>query len=202
MTRPPRIRRFPGQPTWTLAQEAYLAGESARSIAARLDLTENGIRKRAARKGWTRSQHAAALQRSEHPAEALGVLLARIGRAAHEGRIDEMRLLVATASRLARAARAAPPPPPRQPDPEDQRRWREAETRRLEARVWTEAQRLAGEMLSQNAWNLAGPLSLPAYHWRARVLGPAIAEADFQRGQSGGWWADYWDAEGRLKAVG
>jgi hypothetical protein len=34
------------------------------------------------------------------------------------------------------------------------------------------------------------------------VLGPEVAEADFQRGQYGGWWKTYWNEEGRLKAVG
>ncbi|CAN5404146.1 hypothetical protein BH10PSE1_BH10PSE1_22110 [soil metagenome] len=202
MSKPPRIRYFAGPEIWTLAQEAYLRGESAGSIAARLNLTENGIRKRAARKGWTRTQHAEALKRSEHPAQALGVLIARIGRAAHEGRLDEMRILVETATRLAAAARAAPPPPPQEPSREAQRQWRAAETRRLEARVWAEAQRLAEQMLSQHAYNLAGPLSAPAYAWRARVLGPEMAEADFQRGIRGGWAASYWNAEGRLKGWG
>jgi len=201
MPTPPRIRYFAGPEIWTQAQEAYLRGESAGAIAARLNLTVNGIRKRAARKGWTRTQHAEALKRSEHPAQALGVVIARIGRMAHEGRLDEMRVLVKTASRLTAAARAAPPPPPQEPSREAQRQWRAAETKRLEARVWSEAQRLAQEMLTQHAFNLAGPLTLPAYHWRARVLGPEIAEADFQRGQRGGWWATYWDEEGRLKAV-
>jgi hypothetical protein len=201
MPKSPRIRYFAGPEIWTLAQEAYLRGESAGSIAARLNLTLNGIRKRAARKGWTRTQHAEALKRSEHPAQILGLLIGRIGRLAYEGRLDEVGPLVETANRLTQAVRAAPPPPPQEPSLQAQRQWREAETRRLEVRVWTEARRLAEEMLTQNAYNLAGPLSLPAYHWRARVLGPEIAEADFQRGQNGGWWATYWDAEGRLKAV-
>ena len=202
MPKPVRVRYFAGPEIWTLAQEAYLRGESAGSIAERLNLTVNGIRKRAARKGWTRTRHAEAIKRSEHPGQALGVLLGRIGRAVHEGRMEDVGPLVDTAFRLSQATRHAPPLPPLEPSREVQQAWRESETRRLEARVWTEAQRLAEEMLKADPFALAGPLSLPAYRWRAEVLGPDVAEADFRRGQDGGWWRTCWDEEGRLKTVG
>ncbi|WP_396595566.1 hypothetical protein [Brevundimonas sp. R86498] len=197
----PRVRYFAGPEVWTLAQEAYLRGEAAASIAARLNLTVNGLRKRAARKGWTRTQHAAALKHNAHPAHTLSLLVERIGRLAHEGRLEEMQALVATANGLVRAVRAAPPPPRPEPSIEAQRAWRAAETARLEAVCWREAQRLAEAMLSQEAHAVSGPLSLAAYHWRARVLGPEVAEADFQRGQRGGWWRAFWDQEARLKPL-
>lgn len=198
MSKPPRIRRFPGQKVWTLAQDAYLAGESAGSIARRLDLTENGIRKRAARKGWTRTQHAEAVKRSEHPAQALTTLIARIGRAVHEGRMDDLGALVQTAGGLARAIRAAPPPPPMTPSPEVMRAWREAETRRLEEYWGRRGREMAEALLSDPGYDIADRWAASALRWRARVLGPEQAERDFVRGVEGGWADRYWDEEGRL----
>ncbi len=198
MSKPPRIRRFPGQPTWTLAQEAYLAGESAASIAARLDLTENGIRKRAARKGWTRTQHAEAVKRSEHPAEALTALLARIGRMIHEGRVDEAAALTQSAEALARAVRAAPPMPRPAPSPEVMKAWREAETGRLEAYWGPRAREMAEALLSDRGYDIGDRWAASALRWRARVLGPEQAALDFARGVSGGWAARYWDEAGEL----
>jgi len=201
MSKPPRIRRFPGQQTWTLAQEAYLAGESAASIAARLDLTVNGIRKRAARKGWTRTRHAEALKRSEHPAQALSALLARIGRMIHEGRIDEAAALTHSAEALARAVRAAPPGPPQQPSPEVMKAWREAETRRLDAWWGPRARAMAEALLSDRGYELGDRWAASALRWRARVLGPEQAALDFARGVSGGWAERYWDVDGTLWPV-
>ena len=198
MSKPPRIRRFPGRPTWTLAQEAYLAGESAASIAARLDLTVNGIRKRAARKGWTRTQHAEAVKRSEHPAEALTALLARIGRMIHEGRIDEAAALTHGAQALARAVRAAPPMPRPEPSPEVMKRWREAETRRLEDYWGPRARAMAEALLSEPGYDIGDRWAASALRWRARVLGPEQAALDFARGVSGGWAARYWNEAGEL----
>ncbi|HYC96575.1 hypothetical protein [Brevundimonas sp.] len=198
MTKPPRIRRFPGQQTWTLAQEAYLAGESARSIAARLDLTENGIRKRAARKGWTRTRHAEALKRSEHPGQALSALIARIGRMLHEGRVEEAAALTPSAEALARAVRAAPPGPPLQPSPEVMKAWREAETRRLEAYWGPRARAMAEALLRETGYDIGDRWAASALRWRARVLGPEQAALDFARGVSGGWAERYWDVDGTL----
>lgn len=198
MSKPPRIRRFPGQPTWTLAQEAYLAGESAASIAARLDLTVNGIRKRAARKGWTRTQHAEAVRRSEHPAEALRALLARIGRTLHEGRTGEAASLIADAERLARAVRAAPPMPRPAPSPEVMKAWREAETRRLEEYWGPRAREMAEALLSETGYDIGDRWAASALRWRARVLGPEQAALDFARGVSGGWAERYWNEAGEL----
>lgn len=198
MSKPPRIRRFPGQPVWTLAQDAYLAGESAASIARRLDLTVNGIRKRAARHGWTRTQHAEAVKRSEHPSQALSALLVRIGRAVHEGRMDDAGRLIHDAESLTRAIRAAPPPPPMTPSPEVMRAWRDAETRRLEEYWGQRGREMAEALLRDRGHDAADRWAASALRWRARVLGPEQAERDFVRGVAGGWAARYWDEEGRL----
>lgn len=198
MSKPPRIRRFPGRPTWTLAQKAYLAGESAASIAARLDLTVNGIRKRAARKGWTRTQHAEAVKRSEHPAEALTALLARIGRLIHEGRVDEAAALTQGAEALARAVRAVPPLPRPAPSPEVMKAWREAETRRLEEYWGARARAMAEALLRDPGYDIADRWAASALRWRARVLGPEQAALDFARGVAGGWVERYWDEAGEL----
>ncbi len=198
MNKPPRIRRFPGQKVWTLAQDAYLAGESAASIARRLDLTENGIRKRAARKGWTRTQHAEAVKRSEHPSQALSALLTRIGRAMHEGRMDDAGAMIRDAESLTRAIRAAPPPPPMTPSPEVMRAWREAETRRLEDYWGRRGREMAEALLRDRGYDVADRWAASALRWRARVLGPEQAERDFVRGVEGGWAARYWDEQGRL----
>lgn len=198
MTKPPRIRRFPSQQTWTLAQEAYLAGESAGSIAARLDLTVNGIRKRAARKGWTRTRHAEALKRSEHPGQALSALIARIGRMVHEGRIDEAAAAIHSAEALARAVRAAPPGPPLEPSPGVMKAWREAETRRLEAYWGPRARAMADDLLSERGYDFGDRWAASALRWRARVLGPEQAALDFARGVAGGWAERYWDETGAL----
>ena len=197
MTKPPRLR-FPGPQTWALAQDAYLRGESAGSIAARLDLTVNGIRKRAARKSWTRTQHAETLKRSEHPGQALATLIARVGRMLHEGRIDEAAALTHSAEALARAVRAAPPGPPLEPSPAAMKAWREAETRRLEDYWGQRARAMAEALLSDRGYDLADRWAASALRWRARVLGPEQAALDFARGVAGGWAERYWDEDGTL----
>ena len=198
MSQPPRIRRFPGPQVWALAQDAYLGGESAGSIARRLDLTVNGIRKRAARHGWTRTRHAEAVKRSEHPAQALAALLARVGRAVHAGRMDEAEALIADADRLARAVRAAPPLPPAEPSPEAIKAWREAETRRLDAQWGPRARAMAEALLTDRGYDLADRWAASALRWRARVLGPEQAAIDFARGVEGGWADRYWNEAGEL----
>jgi len=198
MSKPPRVRRFPGPRVWALAQEAYLAGESARSIAERLDLTVNGLRKRAARHGWTRTQYARALSRAEHPARALSALLARIGRRVDEGRLEEATELVRAAERLARAVRAAPPMPRPELSEAQMKAWRAAETRRLEAQWGARARAMAEALLSDRGYELADRWAPAALRWRARVLGPEQAAADFARGVAGGWADLYWDETGRL----
>lgn len=197
MSKPPRIRRFPGPQIWALAQDAYLQGEPAASIADRLDLTVNGIRKRAARKGWTRTQAEAARKRNAHPHQALHTLLDEVGRAAAEGRLDSVLSLLTGAERLKRVAAAAPRPP-LEPSPEAQARWRATETARLEKHWGERAFRMAQDLLSDRGYDLADNWALEALRWRARVLGPDQARRDFLRGVRGGWARRYWDEAGAL----
>ena len=56
--KPPRQRRpykIRGPETWAVIRESYLAGASARVVAERYDVTEQAIRKRALREGWTKA---------------------------------------------------------------------------------------------------------------------------------------------------
>lgn len=198
-TRSPRRRRFPGPQVWALAQDAYLAGESAASIAERLGLTVNGIRKRANRKGWTRTQAAEALERNRHPALALEALLDRIGPLIHAGRLEEASKLIASAEGLTKALRAAPPPPPREPDARAQAAWRAAETARLEQALAERMPALAEGWLRNEPPAMPEPWTWAAWRWRAQALGPETARADFARAVRQGWSSRYWDAEGRLK---
>lgn len=198
MSKPPRVRRFPGHQVWALAQDAYLGGESAGSIARRLDLTVNGIRKRAARHGWTRTRHAEAVKRSEHPAQVIIALMARVGRAMEAGRMEEASALIRDAEGVTRALRAAPPMAPPTPSPEAVRAWREAETRRLEAYWGPRARAMAEALLSDRGYDLGDRWAASALRWRARVLGPEQAAIDFARGVEGGWADRYWNEAGAL----
>ena len=202
MPKPRRVRYFAGPEVWTLAQEAYLRGESAASIAARLNLTVNGLRKRAARKGWTRTQHAAALQRRERPAVALQMAVAEAGRALARGDVEAAALAVRTAEGLARAVRAAPASPL---SPEEtaalwakQAEWRRAERARLELEARDSAERMAEGLLTGRLPAADLGWSLAALRWRARTLGPEAALADYASAVQGGWAARCWDAQGRL----
>lgn len=203
--KPPRQRRFPGARVWALAQEAYLAGEPAASIAERLDLTENGIRKRAARHGWTRTKYAEAMKRAEDPAWALERLLARIGQRIEEGRIEEVSGLARAAADLARAARAAGPTAAaaERPRTQEEIEKMEAGLREIYEHVTAElsgrAEFLADQMLRDECI-LVGPheWKLAALHWRARNLGRHVALSDLARHIEAGVASAYWTEDGRL----
>lgn len=64
-------RDFHGPKTWAMVRERYLAGESAPSLARAFGIGQSTLRKRAQREGWTRMQHAAALEprRAARPAD-------------------------------------------------------------------------------------------------------------------------------------
>jgi len=206
MSKPPRIRYFAGPATWALARDAYLSGEGAASIARRLGLTVNGIRKRAARHGWTRTQHARALARERRPDQVLSEMLARIGPALREGRLEEAADLARAAERLTRVADAAerilPPTPQEEADArkaEDERI--AADQARWEAAVYERAEHLAEALLSAAGHGIGACWSHPALHWRARMLGPKVAQADFARAVHGGWADRYYTPEGALKPL-
>ena len=206
MSKPPRIRYFAGPATWALARDAYLGGEAAASIARRLGLTVNGLRKRAARHGWTRTQHARALARERRPDQVLGEMLARIGPALRDGRLEEAADLARAAERLTRVADAAerilPPTPQEEADArkaEDERI--AADQARWEAAVYERAEHLAEALLSAAGHGIGACWSHPALHWRARMLGPKVAQADFARAVHGGWADRYYTPEGALKPL-
>ena len=208
-------RNFPAE-TWAVVRDAYLGGETAESIARRLNMSINTIRKRAGRCGWTHAAHARAIQRAVEagPAARIDLAQARDAAVAHaaallsEGRALEASAMLRAAEALGRAGfgeaggseaggLAAGP---------------EADTPEADAaveetlrQISDHIDRLAIERASQLALDLLtdeGPpqavYSAFAFRWRARVLGPAVALADYARGLQGGWASRYWDAEGRL----
>ena len=59
--------KYRGPETWALVRQAYLGGETAGSVAKRFDVGVDALRRRATNEGWTRKEHAAAVD----PAAAL-----------------------------------------------------------------------------------------------------------------------------------
>lgn len=53
-----RLRKYRGPETWAWVKQAYLAGESAPSVARRFDVGLANLRRRAMAEGWTRRTHA------------------------------------------------------------------------------------------------------------------------------------------------
>lgn len=51
-----RLRKYRGPETWARVREAYVAGESAPSVARRFDVGLSNLRRRAMAEGWTRSR--------------------------------------------------------------------------------------------------------------------------------------------------
>lgn len=58
--------------TWELVRAAYLSGLSASVVAARFGVTVWGLRKRAAREGWTKMAYAEARDTNRRVVEASG----------------------------------------------------------------------------------------------------------------------------------
>lgn len=52
------LRKYRGPEIWARVRTAYLAGESAPSVARRFDVGLGNLRKRASAEGWTRSRAA------------------------------------------------------------------------------------------------------------------------------------------------
>ena len=50
-----RLKKYRGPETWVRVKAAYIAGESAASVALRFDVSVANLRKKASREGWTRS---------------------------------------------------------------------------------------------------------------------------------------------------
>ena len=51
-----RLRKYRGPETWVRVRAAYVAGESAPSVARRFDVGLSNLRRRAMAEGWTRSR--------------------------------------------------------------------------------------------------------------------------------------------------
>lgn len=51
-----RLRKYRGPETWARVRQAYIAGESAPSVARRFDVGYANLRRRARLEGWTRSK--------------------------------------------------------------------------------------------------------------------------------------------------
>ncbi len=76
-----RLRKYRGPETWARVKAAYIAGESAPSVARRFDVGLSNLRRRAMAEGWTRNRIAEQLdlkpERRRAPAPAaLAPLLA------------------------------------------------------------------------------------------------------------------------------
>ncbi len=54
-------RKYRGPETWALVRDAYLAGEPAKLLCARFDVSYANLRAKALREGWTRRAYAAAV---------------------------------------------------------------------------------------------------------------------------------------------
>ena len=116
--RPYKIR---GPETWALIRESYLAGASARQLAARYDVTEWAIWRRAWKKGWTKQDRvepapppalapltvevdggAGSVDGHADPGALSREALAGVARAMKQSRLDEARKLAQLAVSLGR----------------------------------------------------------------------------------------------------
>jgi len=209
-------RNFPAE-TWAVVRDAYLGGETAESIARRLNMSVNTIRKRASRCGWTHAAHARAIQRASEdgPAAPIDLARARDAAVAHaaalltEGRALEASAILRAAEALGRvvggdaAGLPSTPEPGPEPEPETPESAEAVEAARRQIREHID--QVAAERAGQLALDLLTDEGPPqavygafAFRWRAMILGPAVALADYARGLQGGWASHYWDAEGRL----
>lgn len=131
---------------------------------------------------------------------------AAIGRAAAllaQGRAAEASAQLKAAETLARLIREAAPPPATEPAPPEA--GRPAVTEEVRQHFWEQVDQVVMERAGTLALNLLTQRGPPeadygafAWHWRAMILGPEVARADYAQGVHGGWADRYWDAEGRL----
>lgn len=76
-----RLRKYRGPETWARVRQAYLAGESAPSVARRFDVGLANLRRRAMLEGWTRKTYAAQIDAktirggADEPGPALAALI-------------------------------------------------------------------------------------------------------------------------------
>lgn len=78
-----RLRKYRGPETWARVKQAYLAGESAPSVARRFDVGLPNLRRRAMLEGWTRKTYAHQIDLkpirggADEPGSALAALVER-----------------------------------------------------------------------------------------------------------------------------
>ena len=206
---PVRTRRnFPAE-TWAVVRDAYLGGETAESIARRLNMSVNTIRKRASRCGWTHAAHAKAIERAVEagPVAPIDLARARDAAVAHaaalltEGRALEASAILRAAEALGRAGGGEAGGLTPGPDTPETDEAVEEMLRQISGHIDQIAIERAGQLALDLLTDEGPPQSVYAafaFRWRATVLGPAVALADYARGLQGGWASRYWDAEGRL----
>ncbi len=215
-----RVIRQRSPAVWARVREAYLAGETAASVARRFDVGYGNLRYRAHAEGWTRK---AALAEADEDAAAEEVRLAgRVDPIASApgnrlaeidpdeasaagirhaaaliaaGRGAEALSLLKAVQGLAQTLEATAAPYDGEPEP-DAFDFRALETLSLEMAV-----KNAEAMLGDTGHGITSSFGHAAYHWRAIHLGPEIALADFAAGVNGGWAGHYWDAVGNLKPL-
>ena len=75
-----RLRKYRGPETWAQVRRAYVAGESAPSVARRFDVGLSNLRRRARAEGWTRIRIAEGIDLkpvrggADEPGPGLGLL--------------------------------------------------------------------------------------------------------------------------------
>ncbi|MDP1778588.1 MAG: hypothetical protein Q8K90_08260 [Brevundimonas sp.] len=102
------LRKYRGPEVWARVRTAYLAGESAPSVARRFDVGLGNLRKRASAEGWTRSCAAlrADLKPKRAPAAPTGLSAGTVG-PGETGPDDAPEYPVGTREALKRAAERA-----------------------------------------------------------------------------------------------
>lgn len=197
---------------WALIRDAYLAGDSAVTLAKRFDVTIANIQRKAGREGWTKRGYAAAraaegaspppetgtAPRSATTADndAFGLAMVEAEAALRAGRGgDAMRLMQAAEHYLALRYRLA--------DQERQRREAEEAVQARPEELWEAILNRAIQIAETLLTHGNGPalLSRKVFAWRANKFGPEVAAADFQRGVDGNWASRYWNPDGSLKDV-
>jgi hypothetical protein len=213
-----RLRKYRGPEVWERVREAYVAGEAAPQVARRFDVGLANLRKKASREGWTRAAAArgsdplilATQPRSlgepylplepTEPAAALSDAVHRAAALIAAGRGAEATTLLKAAEALGRMNAAAVPAEPAPPTAED-RAQQEARQQAINEAVDAEVQKRANDLALALLTDTGPPeadYGAFALNWRARLLGPEVALADFARALDQGWADRHWDADGRL----
>ncbi len=224
-----RLRKYRGPETWARVRKAYEAGESGPSCALRFDVGLANLRKKARLKGWDRKSLALKTDlkpmRGEadppeppcppldpdpvrepaapsDPKAAVSQALQQAERLMSRGEgqkalqtLKAAKTYVETLERTA-ALRILTPE-----EEEAAERERQEAIEARDREMWRRARAIAQGLLTQDSHGIEAHWGLAAYHWRARVLGPETARADFVRGVERGWATQFWDANGGLKSL-